>query len=163
MAESRDKDAIALLKEDHKQVRQLFQDYRKLVEDDAESEQRQELAERVCALLTVHAMIEEELLYPSARDAIDKQDLLDEAEVEHETAKDLIAQIQEMDPDEDLYDARVNVLGEYVEHHVKEEEGELFPLLKKAELDLEGLGQELQERKQQLLADLGYEEEAEEG
>jgi hemerythrin-like domain-containing protein len=163
MAESRNPDAIALLTEDHKQVRQLFQEYRKLVEDDSESDERQELAERLCALLTVHAMIEEELFYPSARDALDEQDLLDEAEVEHDTAKDLISQIQEMDPDEDLYDAKITVLGEYVEHHVKEEEGELFPLLKKSELDLEELGQELQERKQQLLADLGYEEEAKEG
>jgi hemerythrin superfamily protein len=152
-------DAISLLIEDHKQVRALFKDYEKLQKDDAEDEQKQELAEQICALLTVHTMIEEEIFYPAVREVLEEQDLLDEAEVEHASAKDLISQIQEMEPDEDLYDAKVTVLGEYVEHHVKEEESEMFPKVKKAELDLNELGQQLLERKQELLAELGYAEE----
>jgi len=110
----------------------------------------------------VHATIEEEIFYPAARDAIDEQDLLDEAEVEHASAKDLIAQIQDMDADEELYDAKVKVLGEYVNHHVQEEENELFPQCKSAGLDLKALGVELASRKQELLTELGADEGAEE-
>jgi hemerythrin superfamily protein len=93
--------------------------------------------------LTVHAEAEEEIFYPAAREAIEEQDLLDEAEVEHASAKDLIAQIEAMDSSDPLYDAKVTVLGEYIDHHVEEEEKEMFPKVKKAKLDLEALGEEI--------------------
>jgi hemerythrin superfamily protein len=153
-------DAIALLMADHKEVKQMFKAYDQLVTDEAEGDEKQALAEQICTALTAHATVEEEIFYPAARGAIEEQDLLDEAEVEHTSAKDLIAQIQSMGPDADLYDAKVKVLGEYIDHHVKEEEGEIFPKLKKSELDLQTLGEEIAERKQELLAELGVSEQA---
>jgi hemerythrin superfamily protein len=146
-------DALALLTADHKEVKQLFKSYDSLVEAEAEDDEKEALAEQICTMLTVHAAIEEEIFYPAARENIDEQDLLDEAEVEHATAKDLIEQIQDMDPEEDLFDAKVKVLGEYVAHHVKEEEDELFPKVKSSGLDLQALGEELAARKQQLMAE----------
>jgi hemerythrin superfamily protein len=153
-------DAIQLLTADHAEVKQLFEQYEQLADDEAEAEERQALAEQICAMLTVHTTIEEEIFYPAAREAIDEEDLLDEAEVEHASAKDLIAQIQEMDADEELYDAKVKVLGEYVNHHVQEEENELFPQCKSAGLDLKALGAELASRKQELLSELDADENA---
>jgi hemerythrin superfamily protein len=150
-------DAIALLTNDHKEVKQLFKEYEKLVKAEAEDEDKQALAEQICQLLTVHAQIEEEIFYPAAREALEEQDLLDEAEVEHASAKDLIAQIQQMEPSEELYDAKVKVLGEYIDHHVQEEEGEMFPAVKKSDMDLEALAEELQERKEELLEETGEE------
>jgi hemerythrin superfamily protein len=146
-------DAIALLTQDHADVRSLFAEYDELATDQAEGEERQALAEQICAMLTAHATIEEEIFYPAARDAGVEADLLDEAEVEHASAKDLIAQIRAMSPDDDLYDAKVRVLGEYVDHHVDEEEGEIFPACRKAKMDLGGLGATLAERKSELLAE----------
>lgn len=144
-------DAIKLLKADHKEVKGLFDDYEKLVKADAEAEEKQALAQQICTMLTVHATVEEELFYPAAREALPQhEDLLDEADVEHACAKELIAQIEAASPDEPLYDAKVKVLGEYVQHHVDEEEGELFPKVKKAGLDLEALGEALAARKQAL-------------
>jgi hemerythrin superfamily protein len=146
-------DAIKLLTEDHKEVKKLFDDYKKLCEAEAPAEERQALANQICSMLTVHAALEEELFYPLAREALaDEADLIDEATVEHSTAKDLIAQIESSTPDEPLYDAKVTVLGEYIQHHVKEEEGEIFPKIKKTELDLAVLGTEMAERKQALSA-----------
>ena len=147
-------DAVKLLTTDHKEVHALFEDYEKLVEDDADAAERQALAERICTILTVHATIEEEIFYPAAREAEVDDDLLDEAEVEHSSAKDLIAQIESMDADEELYDARVTVLGEYIDHHVKEEENEMFPKCKKAGMDLQALGIELEARKAELTEEL---------
>ena len=103
-------------------------------------------------MLIVHATIEEELFYPAARDAIDDESLLNEAEVEHQSAKELIAQIQASDPSDALYDAQVKVLGEYVNHHVKEEEGELFPKVQQAGVKLEELGAEMSARQEELLS-----------
>jgi hemerythrin superfamily protein len=146
-------DAIRLLTTDHREVHRLFEDYKDLVESEAEGTERQALAEQICAMLTAHTTIEEEIFYPAARQALEEEeDLLDEAEVEHASAKDLIAQIQSMGPDDDLYDAKVTVLGEYVDHHVEEEEGEMFPKCKKADLDMKALGEQLAARKQELLA-----------
>ena len=143
-------DAIALLTQDHADVRKLFAEYDELATDQAEGEERQALAEQICAMLTAHATIEEEIFYPAARDAGVEADLLDEAEVEHASAKDLIAEIRAMSPDDDLYDAKVKVLSEYVKHHVKEEEGELFPIAKRSEIDLDALGRQLVARKAQI-------------
>jgi len=152
---SGEQDAIRLLTADHQEVKALFKQYEQLVDDDAEGEERQLLAERICDLLTVHATIEEEIFYPAARASLDDEDLLDEAEVEHASAKDLIAQIKATSPEDELYDAKVTVLGEYIDHHVEEEEGEMFPKCKKSEMDLGELGAQLQARKAELMAELG--------
>ena len=159
-AKSAGDDAIKLLTADHKEVRALFKEYDKLVEADAGDEEKQTLAEEICMMLTVHATAEEELFYPAAREALgEDEDLIDEADVEHASAKDLIAQIQESSPAEELYDAKVKVLGEYIEHHVKEEEGEIFPKAKKGGLDMAALGAEIAMRKEELMAELGAESE----
>ena len=146
-------DAIALLKKDHADVKALFAEYKKLCESDADGSAKQAVAMDICTQLTAHATAEEEIFYPAAR-AEQTDDLLDEAEVEHASAKDLIAQIEAMQPDDDLYDAKVTVLGEYIDHHVKEEEGELFPKARSLGLDLQALGAQLQARKEELLAEL---------
>lgn len=148
-------DAVQLLMADHAEVKPLFKQYEQLVEDEADDEEKQELAEQICDLLTVHATIEEEIFYPAAQEALEEPDLVDEATVEHASAKDLIAQIQEGSPADELYDAKVKVLGEYIEHHVKEEEKEMFPMAKKSSMDLKALGEQLVARKQELLDELG--------
>lgn len=145
-------DAIKLLMQDHKDVKALFKEYDKLAEAEAGDDERQALAEQICEMLKAHTTIEEEIFYPAAREALEEEDLLDEAEVEHASAKDLIAQIEGMKPSDDLYDAKVKVLGEYIDHHVQEEEKEMFPKLKKTELDLKTLGEQLQARKEELEA-----------
>jgi len=148
------RDAIALLKADHKEVKALFEQYKKLVESEEVGEERQAVAQQICLLLTVHATAEEEIFYPAARAAIDESDLLDEAEVEHASAKDLIAQIEAMNPDDALYDAKVIVLGEYIDHHVKEEEGEMFPKCKESDMDLVALGEAIDARKAELMDEM---------
>jgi hemerythrin superfamily protein len=145
-------DAIQLLKSDHQEVDQLFAQYEKQKDKNGG---KADLVEKICTALTVHAQIEEEIFYPAAREALeDDEELIDEAEVEHSTLKSLIEQLETMDPEDELYDAKVKVLSEYVKHHVKEEEGEVFPKLKKADIDLEELGTELQERKSELMAEM---------
>lgn len=106
-------------------------------------------------MLTVHAQIEEEVFYPAARQVLDEPDLVDEADVEHASAKDLIAQIEASDPSDDHYDAKVKVLGEYINHHVEEEEKELFKAVKKAGLDTRQVGEELAARKEELMPSEG--------
>jgi hemerythrin superfamily protein len=151
-------DAVKLLTADHKEVKALFKDYDKLVETEADDSEKLALAQQICVMLTAHATAEEELFYPAAREVLgEDEDLIDEADVEHSTAKDLIAQIEGSTPDDPLYDARVKVLGEYIDHHVKEEEGEIFPKAKKAGLDMEALGAEIAARKEELLSELGAE------
>jgi hemerythrin-like domain-containing protein len=105
--------------------------------------------------LTIHSRVEEELFYPALREAIDADDLLDEAEVEHASARQLITELAAMQPGDDLYDAKFAVLGEYVKHHIGEEEHEIFPKAKKAKMDLESLGEEIRTRKQELRDELG--------
>ena len=146
-------DAIELLTADHKEVKSLFKQYDKLVASDGIEEEKQALAEQICKTLTVHATIEEELFYPAAREALGEDaDLVDEADIEHATAKELIAQIEGSSPADDHFDARVKVLGEYIDHHVKEEEGEMFPRAKKSKLDTAALGTALATRKEELIA-----------
>jgi hypothetical protein len=147
-------DAIALLTEDHKKVKKLFRDFEKLKEN-GEKGNKAELVRQACLELAIHTQIEEEIFYPAAAGALDEQDLLDEAEVEHASAKELIAQLQEMEPGDELFDAKFTVLSEYVKHHIKEEEGEMFPQLEKSELDLEELGARLEQRKQELMEEMG--------
>ncbi len=148
-------DATKLLKTDHDEVDALFKKYKKLAEAEADGDERAPLAEQICLMLTVHATIEEEIFYPAAREAEVDSDLLDEAEVEHATLEDLIAQIRSMSPDDELYDAKLTVLGEYVTHHVKEEEGEMFPKCRSSAMDLKAIGAEMAERKQALMAEMG--------
>jgi len=144
-------DAVQLLTAEHKEVKALFKQYQDLVDKEGDDDEKEALARQICLMLTVHATTEEEIFYPAARDAIEDEDLLDEAEVEHGSAKELIAQIEAATPDEPLYDAKVKVLGEYIDHHVKEEEGELFPKVKKAKLDLVKLGEQIAARKEELM------------
>jgi len=146
---SRPQDAIGLLKADHAKVKELFEQFFKSRSDD----KKQQLAQTICQELTVHTTIEEEIFYPAAREAIDEADLVDEAEVEHQSAKDLIGQIEAGGPDDEKWEARVKVLCEYINHHVKEEESELFPQARDTELDLKALGEQLLARKQELLAE----------
>ena len=151
-------DAIKLLTADHKEVKALFKDYEKLVDGDAADDEKQALAQEICMMLTVHATVEEELFYPAAREVLgEDEDLIDEADVEHASAKDLIAQIEASSPAEELYDAKVKVLGEYIDHHVKEEEGEIFTKVKKGGLDTAALGAEIAMRKEELMAELSGE------
>lgn len=146
-------DAIALLKADHAAVKELFEQFSVLAEAKAPALRKKEMiAQKICKELTVHAQIEEEIFYPAIRAAIDDHLLLDEADVEHASCKLLIEQIESMNPADDQYDAKVVVLGEYIEHHVKEEHGEMFPKARKADLDLDALGAAISERKKQLLA-----------
>jgi hemerythrin superfamily protein len=142
--------AINLLTEDHAKVRKMFKQFEKAKEKMDDSE-KSELVQQICMELTLHAQVEEEIFYPAAREAIEEHDILDEAEVEHASAKELISQLQGMQPNDELYDAKVTVLGEYVEHHVKEEEKQLFPKVRKARLDLEHLAEQIEERKQQAM------------
>ncbi len=146
-------DAVDVLDADHIAVEKLFTAYKKLCDNDASADEKSELAAQICKELTVHAQVEEEIFYPEVREAIDGEALLNEAEVEHATAKDLIAQISEMSPDDDLFDARVTVLGEYIDHHVKEEREEIFVKARKSKLDLVAMADELSQRKMELLED----------
>lgn len=157
-AKSSPDDVIKLLMADHKEVKALFKDYDKLVKDEAGDDEKQALAEEICLKLTVHATVEEELFYPAAREVLgEDEDLIDEADVEHASAKELIAQIQASSPAEELYDAKVKVLGEYIDHHVKEEEGEIFPKVKKGGLDTAAIGTEVASRKEELMAEMSGE------
>jgi len=145
-------DAIELLMTDHREVKALFKEYDKLVKADADAGEKQVVAAQICVMLTAHATAEEELFYPRAREVLgDDEDLVDEADVEHTSAKELIAQIEAGSPDDPLYDAKVKVLGEYIDHHVKEEEGEMFPKVRKSDLDLDALGEEIAARKAELM------------
>jgi hemerythrin superfamily protein len=145
-------DAIELLMDDHKKVKKLFKEFEKLAKAE-DVDGKVEIANQICEELTVHTTIEEEIFYPAAREAIGEEDMMNEAIVEHASAKDLIAQIQEMSGDDEMYDAKVKVLSEYIDHHVEEEEKEMFPKAKKAKMDLEGLGVQLMERKEELMTE----------
>lgn len=150
MAKGNEKvNALELLKQDHAKVKQSFKEFEKMDHEDEAT--MQEMVRAVCAELKAHTTIEEEIFYPAVRAAIEDEDLMNEAQVEHASAKDLIAQLEGMQPDDPLYSATFTVLGEYVLHHVKEEESEMFPQVRKAKLDLEELGAKIMARKQQIL------------
>jgi len=143
-------DAIGLLKADHAEVEKMHKRFKKLVKEDAGAAEREQLAQDICSALTKHAAIEEEIFYPALREALEDDAIVDHADVEHASAKNLIAQIQGMGADDSHFNATVLVLCEYVAHHVEEEEGKMFPKAKKADLDLAALGDELRERKDEL-------------
>lgn len=149
----RQKDACDLLDADHKAVKALFKEYESLSESRSRSTtKKRQLADQICQELTVHAAIEEEIFYPAVRKAIKDNDLMNEAVVEHASAKDLIAQIKGMDAGDEMFDAKVTVLGEYIDHHVKEERTEMFTKARATKLDLVAMAGQLQERKQALMA-----------
>jgi hemerythrin superfamily protein len=144
-----DIDAIELLLQDHQNVKELFEQYAAL--SDRSLVTKRKLALKICLELTKHATAEEEIFYPAVRAACGEAGaLLDEALVEHDSARDLIAQIQEMDPEDALYDAKIKVLGEQIAHHVQEEESELLPMAGRAGLDLLALGDEMSRRKEEI-------------
>ena len=152
-AAKRQKDACDLLDADHKTVKAMFKEYEGLTESRSRSTtKKRQLAEQICKELIVHATIEEEIFYPAGRKAIKDNDLMNEATVEHASAKDLIAQIRAMDPTDEMFDAKVTVLGEYIDHHVKEERSEMFAKARATKLDLVGLAAQLQQRKEELMA-----------
>jgi len=145
-AAPRQRDAITILRADHKLVDELFKQYEKTRADT----RKQTLVDQICAELTAHTTIEEEIFYPAVRGAIKDADIMDEADVEHASAKELIAQLQAGKPGDDHYDAKVKVLGEYIRHHVKEEQNEMFPKAKKTKLDMMELGSQIETRKTEL-------------
>lgn len=145
---SASKDAIALLKADHGTVSSLFADYEKT----KSSNKKKALVAEICTELSVHAQIEEEIFYPAIKAALKDKVLVPEATVEHDGIKDLIAQIEGVEPDGESYDAKVKVLSEYVKHHVKEEHTEMFPKAKATSLDMVELGARMAARKADLLA-----------
>lgn len=144
----RQKDAVALLREDHKKVSALFEEFEKARSD----RRKKEIVATICQELTVHAALEEEIFYPAVKAALKDKELVPEAVVEHASVKDLIAQVRDQEPGGEEYDAKVKVMGEFVKHHVKEEQTEMFPKAKKAaHLDLVELGAQMQARKQELM------------
>ncbi len=147
---SENMDAIALLKADHRNVEALFAKFEKA----KDAKTKKALADEICTELSVHATIEEEIFYPACRDAVE-DDLRTEAYVEHDGAKVLIAELAESDPDNEFYDAKMTVLSEQIQHHVKEEEkpGEgFFAQARKGDVDMDALGEQLAKRKAELLA-----------
>ncbi|MFK0665880.1 hemerythrin domain-containing protein [Aeromonas salmonicida] len=145
------KDAIALLRADHKEVSDLFADYEKT----RSNTKKKELVAKICSELSVHTQIEEEIFYPAIKTALKDKLLVPEATIEHGGIKDLIAQLEGAEPDGEMYDAKVKVLSEYVEHHVKEEQTGMFQKAKTTSLDLVELGARMAARKADLLAARG--------
>jgi len=146
------RNAFDVLEQDHREVEEWFDEYDEL--KDSDEDDKADLAKKICFALKVHAQIEEEIFYPRAREASQNNDLIDEALVEHSTVKNLIGEIEAMEVGEELYDAKVRVLGEMVKQHIKEEEEELFPELQSTKMDLDAVGKELVERKQELMAEM---------
>src|ERR1700722_3237274 len=147
-------DAIAMLTADHKKVKKLFADFDKL-KDAGSDEDKASIVDQICNELKIHTELEEESFYPAVRKAIDDGDLMDEALVEHAGAKDLLAQLEHASPPADLSEAKAMVLGEQIDHHVKEEEGQMFPKAKKAKVDANPLGATMLNRKIPLIEKMG--------
>ena len=145
-------DAIDLLDADHLAVHAMLLSYRELVRMHAGALQRRALAEEICMELTIHARLEEELLYPALREALQDEDLLDEAEDQHGSQREFIARILASAPEDPLYDARVAALGEYVERHVRQEREQLFNRMLASRLDLRALGRAIAVRREELRA-----------
>ncbi len=141
-------EATSLLRADHKLVNMLFEQY----ENARSAAKKKALVAQICTELTVHAQIEEEIFYPQVKEALKDKELIPEATVEHATLKALIAQIEDGEPGDEMFDAKVKVLSEYVKHHVKEEQNEIFPKVKASKLDLYAMGEQLIRRKEELMA-----------
>jgi len=147
-------EAIEMLIEDHRKVQKMFKQFEKM-KDEGDEQEKRELVEQTCAELKVHTQIEEEIFYPAAREGLEEGDLVAEALVEHASAKQLIEQLEAMDGGGETFDATFIVLGEYVNHHITEEQNEMFPKIKKAELDWDALAAEMQQRKHEVQEELG--------
>lgn len=145
-------DAIDMLKHDHDKVEKAFRDFDKMDRHDAEAVRR--LIGTVCDDLKVHTALEEEVFYPAVREAVGDEEMMNEAAVEHETARMLVDQLENMDYDDPNYFATFKVLGEYVRHHVKEEQSDMFPAAKKARLDLVALAERMRARREELAGEL---------
>jgi hemerythrin superfamily protein len=141
-------EATALLRADHKLVSGLFAEYEKT----RAAARKKALVSRICAELSVHAQLEEEIFYPAIKQALKDKELVPEATVEHATLKQLIAQVEGVEPDGEMFDAKIKVMSEYVKHHVKEEQEEMFPKAKATRLDMVELGAQLSQRKAELIA-----------
>jgi hemerythrin-like domain-containing protein len=142
-------DVLSMLKADHDKVRKMFKEFEKLEADD--SEEKAQLVKQACAELKVHTQVENEIVYPAIRQAIEDDDMMDEALVEHEAAEELISQLEQLQPGDELFDAKFTVLGEYVNHHIAEEQKKMFPKAKKADIDLVSLGEQVAARKKELM------------
>lgn len=157
MARATREDAIKLLKQDHREVEGLFKEFEKLEEEGSGAVEQ--VIATACTELKIHDKIEMEVFYPAVREAAEKEeveDLLNEAEVEHSTVRQLIQTIEGMSAGDDKRNAHFTVLVEYVKHHVKEEEKEMFPKVKKLEsLDLKALGEQMKQRKAELMSEMG--------
>jgi hemerythrin superfamily protein len=141
-------EATALLRADHKRVSDLFDQY----EDTRSAAKKKTIVATICLELSVHAQIEEEIFYPAVKAALKDKELVPEATVEHATLKELIAQVKDKTPDGEMFDAKIKVMSEYVKHHVKEEQNEMFPKARKTRLDMLALGARMAARKEALLA-----------
>lgn len=137
-----------MLRADHKRVADLFADYEKT----SSTAKKKDIVSTICTELSVHAQVEEEIFYPAVKQALKDRELVPEATIEHATLKDLIAQVEGIEPDGEMFDAKIKVLSEYVKHHVKEEHTEMFPKAKKTQLDMRALGAQMAARKGELLA-----------
>jgi len=149
---SKSAEAIEMLKQDHAKAQKAFKAFEKM--DRADAETCRQLVRTVCDDLKVHTTLEEEIFYPAVRELIEDEDVMNEAAVEHETAKMLIEQLENMEGDDPNYYATFTVLGEYVAHHIKEEEGEMLPQASKSGLDFEALAARMQEHKAELMAQM---------
>lgn len=145
-------DVIHLLQSDHRQLLQLFDEHESLLDTEAPAAWREELAWRICTLLEVHSVIEDEIVYPAVRNAVACSRLVDVATIEHATAHALMSEIQGLTGSDALFDARVTVLGRQVRLHMAQEESELLPLLLRSGVDLQALGRQLLERRHELQA-----------
>ncbi len=138
-----------MLRADHKLVNGLFEEFSKA----RSASRKKKIVDEICKELTIHTQLEEEIFYPAFKAALRDKELVPEAHVEHQSVKDLIAQVQGVEPGGEEYDAKVTVMGEFVKHHVKEEQNEMFPKAKKStKMDLVALGEQMFARKQELLA-----------
>jgi hemerythrin-like domain-containing protein len=159
MVSRTEKDACDLLDADHRAVKKLFKEFEELAGSAAQraTTQRKNVAREICTQLSVHAQIEEEIFYPRLREAFKDTAVIAEAEVEHATAKNLIAQIEAVEEPDEAFDAKVKVLAEYIDHHVKEERNEIFPKARSSRrLDLLAMREQLAARKEELLAEHGH-------
>ncbi|HEY8708604.1 MAG TPA: hemerythrin domain-containing protein [Burkholderiaceae bacterium] len=147
-AAAQPKDAVAMLKADHKKVSSLFEQFEK----SRAASTKKKLISEICTELTVHTTLEEDIFYPAVKAALRDRELVPEATVEHATVKDLIAQVKDVEPGGEEYDAKVKVMSEYVKHHVKEEQNDMFPKAQKTKLDMVALGERMAARKAELLA-----------
>ena len=148
-SKSKVKEATAMLRADHQLVSKLFDEY----ESSRSSSTKMQIVAQICTELSVHAQLEEEIFYPAVKEALKDKELVPEAAVEHATLKELISQVEGVEPDGEMFDAKIKVLSEYVKHHVKEEQNEMFPKVKASKLDLVELGAQMAQRKEEILAE----------